>query len=40
MLRYLERVIHPQWLTPFEATKRLVGGVVLLLGVSLLAPFR
>ena len=38
MLRYLERVIHPRWLTPFEATKRVVGGVVLLLGVSLLAP--
>jgi hypothetical protein len=38
VLRYLERVIHPRWLTPFEATKRVVGGVVLLLGVSLLAP--
>jgi hypothetical protein len=38
VLRYLERVIHPRWLTPFEATKRVVGGVVLLLGVGLLAP--
>jgi hypothetical protein len=38
MLRYLERIIHPRWLTPFEATKRIVGGVVLLLGVCLLAP--
>ena len=38
VLRYLERVIHPRWPTPFEATKRVVGGVVLLLGVSLLVP--
>jgi len=38
VLSYLERVIHPRWLTPFEATKRVVGGTVLLLGVSLLAP--
>lgn len=38
VLRYLERVIHPRWATPFETTKRIVGGVVLLLGVSLLAP--
>jgi hypothetical protein len=37
-LRYLERVIHPRWLTPFEATKRVVGAVVLLLGIGLLAP--
>jgi hypothetical protein len=38
VLRYLERIIHPRWPTPFETTKRVIGGFVLLLGVSLLAP--
>ena len=38
VLRWLERFIRPRWATPFEATKRGVGGVVLLLGASLLAP--
>jgi hypothetical protein len=38
VLRFLERFIHPRWPTPFEATKRVVGLVVLLLGASLLAP--
>jgi hypothetical protein len=38
VLRWLERFIRPRWTTPFEATKRVVGGVVLLLGASLLAP--
>ena len=38
VLRFLERFIHPRWPTPFQATKRMVGGVVLLLGASLLAP--
>src|SRR5271165_3874059 len=37
-LRYLERFIRPRWPTPFETTKRVIGGFVLLLGVSLLAP--
>jgi hypothetical protein len=37
-LRYLEQFIYPRWLTPFEATKRAVGGTVLLLGVTLLIP--
>jgi hypothetical protein len=37
-LRWLERFIRPRWSTPFEATKRGVGAVVLLLGASLLAP--
>jgi hypothetical protein len=37
-LRFLERFIRPRWATPFEATKRAVGGVVLLLAASLLAP--
>src|SRR5215211_2526556 len=38
VLRWLERFIRPRWATPFEATKRAVGGVVLLLAASLLAP--
>ncbi|PWC41443.1 exopolysaccharide biosynthesis protein [Azospirillum sp. TSO22-1] len=38
VLRYLERFIRPRWATPFVATKRAVGGVVLLLGASLLIP--
>jgi hypothetical protein len=38
VLRWLERFIRPRWATPFEATKRGVGGVVLLLAASLLAP--
>jgi hypothetical protein len=37
-LRFLEQFIQPRWATPFEATKRVVGGVVLLLAASLLAP--
>jgi hypothetical protein len=37
-LRYLEHFIRPRWPTPFEITKRVVGAVVLLLGVCLLAP--
>jgi hypothetical protein len=38
VLRYLERFIRPRWSTPFEATKRVVGCFVLLLGVGLCAP--
>lgn len=38
VLRFLERFIRPRWATPFEATKRAVGGIVLLLAASLLAP--
>lgn len=34
----MERVIRPRWPTPFEATKRVVGFVLLLLGLALLAP--
>jgi hypothetical protein len=34
VLRYLERLIHPRWATPLEATKRLVGAVVALLSVT------
>src|SRR6478609_8303904 len=36
VLRYLEKVIHPRWPTPFEATKRLVGTVVVILNTTLL----
>jgi hypothetical protein len=35
VLRYLERVIHPRWHTPPEATKRLVGAIVALLSATL-----
>ncbi|MEO3473500.1 exopolysaccharide biosynthesis protein [Roseomonas sp. CAU 1739] len=38
VIRWLERFIRPRWYTPFEATKRVVGGIVLLLGASLLVP--
>ena len=38
VLRFLEGLIRPRWPTPFEATKRVVGFIVLLLGASLLAP--
>lgn len=39
LLRYLERMIHPRWHTPLEATKRLVGGVVIILdALIVLAP--
>ena len=37
-LRFMKRFIRPRWATPVEATKRAVGGVVLLLAASLLAP--
>lgn len=37
-LHYLERFVRPRWTTPFEATKRVVGGFVLLLGLGLLSP--
>jgi hypothetical protein len=37
-LRYLERFVRPRWPTPFELTKRVVGVVVLLLGMGLFAP--
>ena len=35
VLRYLEKVIYPRWPTPFEATKRLVGIVVVILNTTL-----
>jgi hypothetical protein len=36
LLRYLEKAVHPRWPTSFEAAKRFVGAVVLLLTVALL----
>jgi hypothetical protein len=36
VLRYLEKVIHPRWPTPLEATKRLVGAVVVILNITLM----
>jgi hypothetical protein len=35
VLRYLEKAIHPRWPTPLEATKRLVGVVVVILNTTL-----
>jgi hypothetical protein len=35
VLRYLERVTHPRWQTPHEATKRVVGIAVLVLSIAL-----
>jgi len=37
-LRFLERFIRPRWRTPFETTKRVVGGAVLLVGALLFVP--
>lgn len=37
VLRYLEKMVHPRWHTPLEATKRLVGAVVVMLSVVLVA---
>jgi hypothetical protein len=39
LLKYLEKMIHPRWHTPLEATKRLVGIVVIILdALIVLAP--
>lgn len=38
VLRAIEGFVHPRWPTPFGATKRGVGLVVVVLGVLLLAP--
>jgi hypothetical protein len=39
LLKRMENFIHPRWRTPFEATKRFVGWVVLLLAVTMFSPF-
>jgi hypothetical protein len=36
VLRHIEKLIHPRWPTPHDATKRLVGAVVVLLNITLL----
>jgi hypothetical protein len=36
VLRYLERFIRPRWPTPFEATKRAVGVVILPLALCIM----
>lgn len=38
VLRWLERFIRPHWSTPFRTTRRVVGMMLLLLGVSLFSP--
>jgi hypothetical protein len=38
VLRYLERFVRPRWPTPVEITKRVVGGVVILLSLGLFVP--
>src|SRR6202163_1318937 len=35
VLKYLEKMVHPRWHTPPEATKRLVGAVVVMLSATL-----
>ena len=35
VLRYLEKMIHPRWPTPLEATKRFVGTIVVMLNITL-----
>ncbi len=35
VLRYLEKAIHPRWPTPLEATKRLVGTVIVILNTTM-----
>ena len=39
VLQRVERVIHPRWRTPLDATKRVVGFVILLLGATMVWPF-
>jgi len=39
LLKRLETIIRPRWHTPFEATKRVVGLIVLLLAGTIIWPF-
>jgi hypothetical protein len=34
VLRFLEKMIHPRWPTPLQATKRLVGIIVIMLNIT------
>ena len=36
VLRFLEKVIHPRWPMPLDATKRIVGIVVMMLSATLI----
>ena len=36
VLRYLEKMIHPRWRTPLDATGRIVGAVVVILSAALI----
>jgi hypothetical protein len=38
LLRRAERLFKPRWPTPFETTRRVVGVVIMLLGVTLIEP--
>jgi hypothetical protein len=38
VLRRIEKLIRPRWPTPFEATKRAVGAIILLLSLTLVGP--
>lgn len=38
LLRRAERLFKPRWPTPFALTRRVVGAVIMLLGVTLIAP--
>jgi hypothetical protein len=38
LLRRIETLIRPRWPTPFEATKRAVGAIILLLSLTLVGP--
>lgn len=37
-LRWVERLVRPRWPMPFQATKRLTGIVMLLVGATLISP--
>ncbi len=37
-LQWIERFIRPRWTAPFQATKRLTGLIMLLLGLTLISP--
>ena len=38
VVRRMERVVRLRWATPFQATKRIIGFIILLLAGTLLAP--
>lgn len=38
VIRALEKIVRPRWHTPFAATKRVVGSIVLMLAATLLLP--